>query len=62
MEGEVIVARPKSSSDCMEGEGDLAIGAGIIWRPFAASMVGARDRGRTVISLGSLWEPVYNEH
>lgn len=28
--GEVIVARPKSSSNCMEGEGDLATGAGMI--------------------------------
>jgi len=61
MEGEVIVSRPKSGWACIE-EDELAAGAGTTERPFAASMVGARERGRTVISLGSLWEPVYYEH
>jgi len=61
MEGEVIVSRPKSGWACIE-EDELAAGAGMIRRPFAVSMVGARGRGRTVISLGSLWGPVYDEH
>jgi len=61
MKGEVIVSRPNSGSACIE-EDELAAGAGTIGRPFAVLKVGACDRGRTVISLGSLWEPGYDEH
>ena len=61
MKGEVIVSRPKSGSDCIEEE-ELAAGTGTIGRPFAVLMVGAHDRGLTVISLGSLHGPGYDEH
>ena len=61
--GDIIVNWLKTSeSDCVASEAEFAAEACMISTLTAASMAGARARGRTVMSLGSLWEPVSDEH